>query len=234
MPDNRFDGHKVSTSWDVVLTHARRMGVQFKLNSGRRTMTDVQLPSLLEAVLAFQAEAPTLPKDAINPHFRSKYTPLDTIVETIRPLLGKHGLVWMTLPVSSEGRPALFYRLAHAKTGEQISGTMAARLDRRIAGIVGDAVDHRLRPGVHVLEAHVGEAGDVLQAFGRQRQRERLAEIGAAFSRKLVEDAVGMSLELPDPGIAHRARRHRGKHRRAFRHASTRGDGLRRRLRSSQ
>jgi len=40
MPDNRFDGHKVSTSWDVVLTHARRMGVQFKLNSGRRTMAE--------------------------------------------------------------------------------------------------------------------------------------------------------------------------------------------------
>ncbi len=38
MPDNRFDGKRVSTSWDVVLTHARRMGVSFHLNSGRRTM----------------------------------------------------------------------------------------------------------------------------------------------------------------------------------------------------
>lgn len=38
MPDNRFDGHKVSTSWDVVLTHARRMGTKFELDSGRRTM----------------------------------------------------------------------------------------------------------------------------------------------------------------------------------------------------
>ena len=40
MPDNRFDGKKVSTAWDVVLTHARRMGVQFRLNSGRRTMAE--------------------------------------------------------------------------------------------------------------------------------------------------------------------------------------------------
>jgi hypothetical protein len=38
VPDNRFDGRKVSTSWDVVLTHARRMGVKFELDSGRRTM----------------------------------------------------------------------------------------------------------------------------------------------------------------------------------------------------
>lgn len=40
MPDNRFDGKPVSTSWDVVLTHARRMGVNFHLNSGRRTMAE--------------------------------------------------------------------------------------------------------------------------------------------------------------------------------------------------
>jgi hypothetical protein len=40
VPDNRFDGHKVSTSWDIVLTHARRMGVHFELDSGRRTMAE--------------------------------------------------------------------------------------------------------------------------------------------------------------------------------------------------
>ena len=59
-------------------------------------------------------------------------------------------------------------------------GGMAARLDLLVAGVVGDAVDHRLRPRIHVLIAHVGEAGDVLQALRRQRQRERLAEVGAA------------------------------------------------------
>ena len=90
---------------------------------------------------------------------------------------------------------------------------MAARLNLLVAGVVGDAVDHRLRPRVHVLVAHVGEPGDVLQAFGRQRQRQRLAEIGCAFRHELVEDAVGVGLKLPDPGVAHRARRYRGKHR---------------------
>ena len=97
-------------------------------------------------------------------------------------------------------------------------GGVAARLDLLVAGVVGDAVDHRLRPRVHVLEAHVGQAGDVLQALGRQRQRQRLAEIGRALRRELVEDAVGMGLKLPDPGVAHRARRHRGKHRLPLRH----------------
>jgi len=40
MADNRFQGKKVSTSWDIVLTHAQRMGVKFDLNSGRRSMAE--------------------------------------------------------------------------------------------------------------------------------------------------------------------------------------------------
>src|SRR3954451_12193453 len=40
MADNRFQGKKVSTSWDIALTHAQRMGVHFELDSGRRTMAE--------------------------------------------------------------------------------------------------------------------------------------------------------------------------------------------------
>lgn len=40
MPDNRFDGKRVSDEWDTILTAARRAGVDFHLNSGRRTMAE--------------------------------------------------------------------------------------------------------------------------------------------------------------------------------------------------
>ena len=46
---------------------------------------------------------------------------------------------------------------------------MAARLYVRIAGVVGDAVDHGLRPAIHLPIADVGEARDRLEAFARQR-----------------------------------------------------------------
>lgn len=39
MPDNRFQGLKVSDEWDVVLTAAHK-DVDFTLTSGRRTMSD--------------------------------------------------------------------------------------------------------------------------------------------------------------------------------------------------
>jgi len=86
---------------------------------------------LYTALLAVQSEAPTLPKDGVNPHFRSRYTPLDTIVEKIGPLLAKHGLVWTALPCRDEdGQPALRYRLIHAASGEQLEGVMPLLLTK--------------------------------------------------------------------------------------------------------
>ena len=38
--DGFFDGSRVSDEWDVILTAARRDGVQFHLNSGRRTISE--------------------------------------------------------------------------------------------------------------------------------------------------------------------------------------------------
>jgi hypothetical protein len=44
-------------------------------------------------------------------------------VETVGPILHRHGLVWMTLPGRDDrGEPALTYRLAHAPTGEVVEG----------------------------------------------------------------------------------------------------------------
>lgn len=116
---------------------------------------------LLTALLNVQAEAPKLRKDATNPHFRSKYTPLDTIVETVGPLLKKHGLVWMTLPVSNEhGQPALFYRLAHAKSGEQISGTMPLLLGKPDSQGLGSAITYARRYSLCAVLNLVGDEDD--------------------------------------------------------------------------
>lgn len=102
--------------------------------------------SLLEALLAVQAEAPTLRKDATNPHFRSKYTPLDTLVETIGPILNKHGLVWVTMPTLTEqGEPALMYRLIHAATDQNITGTMPLLLTKSDPQGMGSAITYARR-----------------------------------------------------------------------------------------
>ena len=98
--------------------------------------------SLLEAMLAVQAESPTIAKNATNPHFRSKYAPLDTIVETVGPILAKHGLVWTTLPTVNN---TLMYRLTHAPTGEALEGEMPLLLAKNDAQGFGSAITYARR-----------------------------------------------------------------------------------------
>jgi ERF superfamily len=101
---------------------------------------------LLAAMLAVQSEASTLPKDAINPHFKARYTPLDTIVEKVGPLLTKNGLVWMAFPGRDEhGDPALKYRLEHAPSGESREGEMPLLLSKNDAQGQGSAITYARR-----------------------------------------------------------------------------------------
>ena len=101
--------------------------------------------NLWAALLAFKAEVPALPKDKINPHFKSRYTPLDTIAEKIDPLLTKHGLVWTALPSHENGHPTLNYQLAHVATGEVLSGSMLLLLDKENSQGLGSALTYSRR-----------------------------------------------------------------------------------------
>jgi hypothetical protein len=74
--------------------------------------------SLASALLAFQSEAKTLPKDKTGKvqmksggSYEYRYTDLHTIVETITPLLAKHGLTWTTRPTGTHEAPTLTYEL---------------------------------------------------------------------------------------------------------------------------
>ncbi len=49
-------------------------------------------PNLAAALVAAQAEMPAVAKLATNPHFKSKFASLDSIIEAVRPVLAKHGL----------------------------------------------------------------------------------------------------------------------------------------------
>ena len=124
-------------------------------------MTDLaKQGGLWAAVAAVQAEAPTLPKDKTNPHFKSRYTALDTIVELVGPLLEKHGLVWTTLPAGTHDEPTLSYQLAHVETGESITGSMPLLLDKRNAQGMGSALTYARRYAVTAVLNLVADEDD--------------------------------------------------------------------------
>ena len=87
-------------------------------------MIEVETSTLLRALAALQAELPSLSKDKTatvrsdKGSYQYAYSSLDSIVETVGPLLVKHRLAWMTKPGRDELGPYLEYRLGHVDTGE--------------------------------------------------------------------------------------------------------------------
>lgn len=122
--------------------------------------------TLQTALLAFQSAAPVLPKDATNPHFRSKYTPLDTIVETVGPLLTEHGLTWSTFPTRDEHGPALRYVLGHAASGETVEGTMPLLLTKSDPQGQGSAITYARRYAMCAVLNLVADEDDDGNAAG--------------------------------------------------------------------
>jgi ERF superfamily len=117
------------------------------------TATTAAPGTLLEAILAVQAEVGTLFKDktATVPtktggQYQYRYIGLDTIVEQVGPILNRNGLVWMTFPsLDTQGRPALAYRLSHAPTEKHVEGEMPLMVDKPGPQGMGSALTYARR-----------------------------------------------------------------------------------------
>jgi hypothetical protein len=126
--------------------------------------------TLLDAILAVQAAATTFAKDRTvtvktknGGEYSYGYTPLDTMVEKIGPLLTKNGLVWMTFPGrDSGGVPMLRYRLAHT-SGDHLEGEMELVMDpdsRHDIQALGSAITYSRRYALGAVLNLVTEADD--------------------------------------------------------------------------
>lgn len=75
--------------------------------------------NIAKALVAFNLEVKIIEKDAKNPHFKNDYATLDTIINEVRPLLAKHGLVVMQFPGGDGEHYTLRTMLMH-ESGEWI------------------------------------------------------------------------------------------------------------------
>ena len=84
--------------------------------------TSESITEIATAVIGFQSTMKTLPKDASG--YGYKYTPLDTVVETITPLLAAVGLGYVQMPSNeSESGLSLTTRLIHI-SGQWMESTL--------------------------------------------------------------------------------------------------------------
>ncbi len=78
------------------------------------------MKNLALKLLAFQKEIGAIPKDEVNPFFKSKYADINTYIEVVKPILSKHGLVLLQPLSCIENKPALLTMLIDSESGEKL------------------------------------------------------------------------------------------------------------------
>ena len=88
-------------------------------------ITDKNITDLLNKIDLVQNEVPSIPKTGVNPFHKSKYATLDTILDILKPILHKYGLVVTQLPTSDDtNRMGLTTTVWDVATGTWIGDTI--------------------------------------------------------------------------------------------------------------
>jgi len=81
------------------------------------------MKELSKAILQAHNEMPVIENNAVNPHFRSNYATLDTIIKKCRPIFSKHGIA--VLEYSSGDLQKL--TIIHAESGDELNSSIELR-----------------------------------------------------------------------------------------------------------
>jgi hypothetical protein len=157
--------------------------------------------TIYTALLAFQADCPILIKEKkaeivskrTGGKFSYKFIPLPNIMETIQPLLSKHGLLWTTAPgQDNNGKPILYYSLVYAPSTEHLDGTMPLILgnDPDSRGY-GSALSYARRQALEAVLNLVAQTDDDgARASGQSKQPTGDAKPVGVLGRRKVQEAI--------------------------------------------
>lgn len=137
------------------------------------TQSSESLAGLAKAMVAAQAEIENAVKNATNPHFRNNYADLAEVINTTRPILTKHGLAVIQMPgMDEEGRATVANMILH-ESGEWITSTAAAPMQKNDPQGVGSALTYLRRYSLAALCNIAQEDDDGEAASRRQQQPQR-------------------------------------------------------------
>lgn len=102
------------------------------------------IAALAAALADAQGEMENASKSSVNPHFKSKYADLAEIINTVRPVLAKHGLSITQFP-SFDGTLAHVETLIAHKSGEWMSGTTSSPVQQSNPQGIGSATTYLRR-----------------------------------------------------------------------------------------
>jgi len=109
-----------------------------------------------KALVAAVGELSNVAKTAANPYFKSKYAPLDAIIDATRPILKKHGLAVIQQPLFEEGTAGVETTILH-EGGYCSTSTLFLPLKDQSPQGVGSAITYARR---YALAAVLGIASE--------------------------------------------------------------------------
>jgi hypothetical protein len=115
--------------------------------------------TLAGALLAFQGEVSKVGKDSVNSHFSNSYASLEKIMEVIRPVLQKHGLVLSQILDNAHGHAALRTIIMHPESDQALEGVCPFPTGLN-AQQMGSAVTYFRRYGALAVLGLVTDADD--------------------------------------------------------------------------
>jgi hypothetical protein len=115
------------------------------------------MSEIWKALLEVQKEAPALQRDGLNPHFKSQYVTLETVMQTVLPILNRHGIV---LSQSTDDEDNLITMLIDAETGNGTESTMKLRVAKDDPQGYGSAMTYARRYAIMGMLGLVADADD--------------------------------------------------------------------------
>jgi hypothetical protein len=157
------------------------------------------IASLAAALAKAQGEIENAAKNAANPHFKSRYADLAEILNTVRPVLAKHGLAVVQMPGWLDGRVTVDTMLTHS-SGEWIRGTSEAPVQKADPQGVGSATTYLRRYSLAAV-CGIAQEDDDGSAASTPRQQSApetrrngnavvASEKQLAFADKLIRSSV--------------------------------------------
>lgn len=160
--------------------------------------------TLAEALAAAQLEITDPQKDAVNPHFRSRYADLATVLKTVRPVLARHGIAMTQTTQILDGALVLVTRL-HWRD-EELAGYYPINPTKADPQGYGSAMTYARR---YALQAIVGVAadddddGNAASAAPSKPAHDELAEvIGKVKACNSLDDLKALKADCARLGAA--------------------------------
>lgn len=132
------------------------------------------IDQLAAALVAIQAEVPTIPKDAHNPFFKSTYADLPAVMAAAVPIVTKHGVAVVQTMGYRDGYDTLTNLVVHV-SGQWICDTMRLHLVKDDPQGHGSAVTYARRYAYMAALGLVADNDDDGNSASKAKAREQVS-----------------------------------------------------------